>query len=184
MKEYRLFHYYDIETGPFRNLSQLPAEDAQAVSDRLRSEGRTFAGRRSTDYMLVRRELEARARELFIQKGGRPRNAYPHYLTLGACEWLETWYEKPGFVEVPWGEIAEESISFTYGDLFPTMRYRDDKPYRRQVYTKQEIVTVIERFGWPQAWNKQGEHGPERYIEAQVWDERAIHRFLNATTRK
>ncbi|MNP39961.1 hypothetical protein D3C76_1335580 [compost metagenome] len=50
------------------------------------------------------------------------------------------------------------------------MRYLDGKPYREQVYTKQEIFKIIEQFGLPQEWNKDGKNGPERYIEVQIWD--------------
>ncbi|MGO4373544.1 hypothetical protein AB4Z21_22815 [Paenibacillus sp. MCAF20] len=79
---------------------------------------------------------------------------------------------------IPWDEFLEESISFTYGDLFPTMRYGDGKPYRKQVYTKAEITEIIKQFGFPQDWNVNGDHGPERYIEVQVWDEDVIKRYF------
>lgn len=72
------------------------------------------------------------------------------------------------------GDLSANSVSFTYGDLFPTMRYTDDKPYRKQVYTKDEILDVIQSYGWPQEWNQLGNLGPERYIEVQVWNERMI----------
>lgn len=71
------------------------------------------------------------------------------------------------------------TISFTYGDLFPTMRYKDGKPYRGKVYLKNEILRLVDEYGWPQEWNKDGDYGPERYIEAQVWDDRVIRLFLN-----
>ncbi|WP_249281057.1 hypothetical protein [Paenibacillus sp. 7516] len=57
------------------------------------------------------------------------------------------------------------------------MRYSDDKPYRKQVYTKDEILQVIQNYGWPQEWNRNGERGPERYIEVQVWDELIIQPY-------
>lgn len=71
----------------------------------------------------------------------------------------------------------EDSISFSYGDLFPTMCYEDDRPYRKQVYTQAEIVTVIDKFGLPQEWNSKGDKGPERYIEVQIWDEEVIEQY-------
>jgi len=39
--------------------------------------------------MMIRRELERKAYEQFISKGGKPTKRYPHYMTLGACTWLE-----------------------------------------------------------------------------------------------
>jgi hypothetical protein len=58
------------------------------------------------------------------------------------------------------------------------MRYKDGKPYREQVYTKGEIFSIIDKYGYPQDWNKDGSKGPERYIEAQVWDEETLKNYL------
>lgn len=60
----------------------------------------------------------------------------------------------------PVASFSPECISFTYGDLFPAMRYPDGKPYRGQVYLLAEIREAISLFGWPQEWNALG---PERY---------------------
>lgn len=169
-----LYHYYDAEIGPFRNLSGLSSEEANRVSQQLRQEVGAFASKRSEDYLSIRKELETKARNLFIAKGGRPRNAYPHYMTLGKCDWLMTWYKNPACLAIDWKAFAEDSISFSYGDLFPTMRYEDDRPYRKQIYTRAEIITVVDEFGWPQDWNSRGDQGPERYIEVQIWDEEVI----------
>lgn len=174
----QLYHYYDSDLGPFRNLSALPEAEAQDMLDDIRRKGMVFASKRSGDYMLVRRQLEARARSLFVEKGGKPVLSYPHYLTLGPCEWLKSWYKRGEVLTIPWEALDPAIVSFTYGDLFPTMRYRDDKPYREVVYRKDEIVELIERYGWPHIWNAEGTRGPERYIEAQVWDERAIRPFM------
>jgi hypothetical protein len=175
---YSLFHYFDTDIGPFKNLSELSIEDAIELSNRLRRERMTFASQRSADYIIIRRELEQLARNQFIVKGGNPKNSFPHYFTLGPCDWLESWYRKPGMISIPLNEFLEESISFTYGDLFPTMRFQDNKPYRKQVYTKNEINEIIKQFGLPQEWNNLGDKGPERYIEVQVWDEDVIKRSL------
>ncbi|CAH1207132.1 hypothetical protein PAECIP111890_02931 [Paenibacillus sp. JJ-223] len=168
------YHYYDKRFGPFRNLSSLSEREAETVTAGLREEGRNFASRRSADYMVVRRKLERRARELFIAKGGRPMNPYPHYLTLGACDWLESWYAEPDRIKIGWEQLRADAVSFTYGDLFPTMRYEDGKPYRKKIYTKAEILDVVHTYGWPQDWNRNGDQGPERYIEVQIWDEDLI----------
>jgi hypothetical protein len=173
-----LYHYFDLDTGPFRNLSELPIDEAFEISNRLRQEGTTFASQRSDDYIIIRREIETLARNHFLTKGGKPKSSFPHYMTLEACEWLETWYRKPGVLSIPWDEFLEESISFTYGDLFPTMRYQDHKPYRKQIYTKNEIIEIINQFGFPQEWNKIGDKGPERYIEVQIWDEEIIKKYM------
>jgi hypothetical protein len=174
---YTMYHYFETDLGPFRNLSKLSMDDAIEISKQIREVGEIFASQRAEDYLFVRRDLERLAREAFISKGGKPINDFPHYMTLGPCDWLATWYKKPGNITIDWNDISQELISFTYGDLFPTMRYQDEKPYRKQVYTKNEIVEVIKEFGMPQAWNKNGDKGPERYIEVQIWDEEVIKKF-------
>ncbi|MGC6587205.1 hypothetical protein ACPV3A_19910 [Paenibacillus sp. Dod16] len=155
-----LYHYYDAATGPFRNLSALSIEEAKQVQRRLQQNKNMFASQRGDDYIVIRRGLESRARE-----------------TLGPCEWIKQWYQSGREVKIPLDDVDPEMISFTYGDLFPTMRFKDDKPYRGKVYLKNEILRLVDEYGWPQEWNKDGNQGPERYIEVQVWDDRVIGLF-------
>ena len=117
---------------------------------------------------------------MFIDKGGNPKKQYPHYMTLGECEWIREWYKEGCVLQVDLEEFSPEILSFTYGDLFPTMRYKDGKEYREQVYTKEEIMELINRYGLPQQWNPEGKAGPERYIEVQVWDDEVINTYLQA----
>ncbi|TBL67462.1 hypothetical protein [Paenibacillus thalictri] len=175
-----LYHYYEAKNGPFNNLSALSNDEAQKVIDHIRLEGKVFASKRSEDYLIVRRELEEKVRDYFIRKGGKPKKIYPHYMTLGECNWLKEWYTNGKELKIDIEEFDPESISFTYGDLFPTMRYKDGKPYREKLYLKDEIIKLIEIYGLPQEWNKDGKNGPERYIEVQVWDDEVIGRFLKA----
>lgn len=171
-----LFHYFESSQGPFRNLSSLSHEEAVKIMRQLKEKD-VFASRRAKDYLLIRRELENRACRMFVEKGGKPRSSFPHYLTLGPCEWLKSWYKEGMELIIPLSEIDDDIISFTYGDLFPTMRFKDGKPYREQIYRKSEIITIIEKYGYPQQWNKDGEKGPERYIEVQIWDDEIVHKY-------
>ncbi|SEO93743.1 hypothetical protein [Paenibacillus sp. OV219] len=176
---YTLYHYYEQDIGPFRNLSSLPTEEADQIMNRIRLAGNQFASRRSPDYMSIRRDVERMARSLFTDKGGQPRSLFPYYFTLEACQWLESWYTIPCKLSISLDELPDDRISFTYGDLFPTMRYEDGKPYRKQVYTKSEIAALVDQYGLPQIWNSNGDHGPERYIEFQLWDDEIIDQFVN-----
>ncbi|MBD2863053.1 hypothetical protein [Paenibacillus oceani] len=173
-----LYHYYEADLGPFRNLSGLNRSEARLIMEELRKDSVLFASRRPDGYMDIRRELEAKARAMFIQKGGMPVLSYPHYMTVGECAWIKEWYRDGREIRIPLGEFAGSSISFTYGDLFPTMRYKDGKPYRENVYTKREIEELIARHGLPQQWNPDGQGGPERYIEVQVWDDAVLRRYM------
>jgi len=44
-----------------------------------------------------------------------------------------------------------------------------------------EILEVIEKYGYPQEWNKNGEYGPERYIEVHVWSDETLKRWYNVS---
>jgi hypothetical protein len=169
-----LYHYYDESTGPFRNLSDLEPSEAEQVLADMKQNGKWFAGQRSEDYMAIRRELEAKARRMFMDKGGKPVRRTPHYMTVGPCPWLLSWYPNGRELFIPTEAFDPLTVSFTYGDLFPTMRYQDNKPYRQKVYTLDEIENIIRQYGLPQEWNADGLLGPERYIEAQIWDDEPL----------
>ena len=175
-----LYHYFDKRTGPFRNLSELLPAQARDVLDAIRAKQEGFASQRDEAYLTRRAELEQLARELFIEKGGKPIRTVPHYMVVGACPWLLTWYEEADFIKIPIAAFDTDTVSFTYGDMFPTFspRVNDGKEYRNRVYRYEEIVTLIEKYGLPQPWNQDGQHGPERYIEAQVWSEEPIGRYI------
>lgn len=172
------YHYFERDSGPFKNLSELVRMDAEQIMKNLQLENRTFAAKRPPDYLQIRREVEEKIRELFIQKGGEPTKRFPHYFILGECPWVKNWYREGMELKIPINDFNPKSVSFTYGDSFPAMRFQDGKPYRGQVYTFKEILKVIEQYGLPQSWNAEGKYGPERYIEVQVWDDSPIDFYL------
>jgi len=166
-----LSHYYEASRGPFRNLSDLSLEQAQEILRRIREKEGTFAGERTEGYLAIRRDLEKQVRQRFIAKGGAPHRVRPHYMILGSCPWVKSWYQEGCELRIPLSNFDPSILSFTYGDTFPTMRYEDGKPYRKQVYTLAELPVLIAAYGLPQAWNSEGKMGPDRYIEAQIWDD-------------
>ena len=174
----RLYHYYDCRRRPFRSLSNLPPGEAEAVLNEIRRAGEGFASRRAEDYLSIRRAQEAYVRDPFIDKGGAPMCARPHYMILGSCEWVRSWYEVGCDLSIPLDRVHPQHVSFTYGDTFPAMRFADGKPYRRQVYTLFELPGLVERYGLPQSWNPDGAGGPDRYIEAQVWCDEPLREWL------
>ena len=52
--------------------------------------------------------------------------------------------------------------------------------YGENLSKKQGIYLwiLIEQYGLPQDWNEQGDKGPERYIEVQVWDDKPLMKYL------
>jgi hypothetical protein len=173
-----IVHYYEASQGPFRSLSDLPLQEAESILQRIRQEGIAFASQRSTDYLDIRKSLEERIRRLFIEKGGQPKRLRPHYFILGHCDWVKSWYCDGQEVQVLLKTVNPHVISFTYGDSFPAMRYQDGKPYRGQVYILEELPALLAQYGLPQVWNPEGKSGPERYIEAQVWDNEPVRGYL------
>jgi hypothetical protein len=166
-----LTHYYENATGPFSNLSMLPPEQAEEILEQIRRDGNRFASQRSSDYLKKRLALEDRIRKLFEEKGGKPGLKRPHYFIVGTCPWLKHWYMHGQEIQIKLASLPESCVSFTYGDSFPAMNYQDGKPYRGQVYVASELEELVRQYGLPQEWNPDGSGGPERYIEAQVWDD-------------
>jgi len=173
-----LYHYYDCSKKPFLNLSDLAQSEAEVVLQQIRQNEHSFASKRTKDYLATRHKLEVQIRNLFIEKNGKPQRETPHYMILGRCDWVKSWYTEGCELFMPLANFKPEHISFTYGDTFPTMRFLDDKPYRKQVYTLAELPDIIEEFGLPQKWNPEGKHGPERFIEAQIWDDTVLEEQL------
>jgi hypothetical protein len=172
-----IIHYYEASQGPFKSLSDLSLKEAESILQRIRQEGVVFASKRNLDYLGIRKALEERIYALFIEKGGQPKRFRPHYFILGNCDWVKSWYREGREIMIPLRSIDSKVISFTYGDSFPAMRFQDGKPYRGKVYTMEELFEVIKQYGIPQVWNSEGKFGPDRYIEAQVWDDMPVKKF-------
>ena len=64
-----LYHYYDKNIGPFRNLSDLPVEDANRVLKDIEiNKPNAHCAKRNSDYMQMRLYYENILREEFIKK--------------------------------------------------------------------------------------------------------------------
>lgn len=174
-------HYYEAREGPFHSLSDLEMARAELVLEEIRRQGQRFASKRPADYLANRLAVEKQVRALFTARGGRPRRAHPHYFILGESSWLKSWYIEGKCIQISITDLAPECVSFTYGDSYPAMRFKDGKPYRGKVYTFAELPSLVEQYGLPQEWNPEGDLGPERYIEAQVWYDEIIQRYREAT---
>ncbi|WP_022752773.1 hypothetical protein [Butyrivibrio fibrisolvens] len=172
-----LYHYFDKKTGSFRNLSDLSEEEARKVLLSIKSEKpETMCAKRQDSYIADRRRFEEILRNEFLKKGGIIERKAPHYLVVGECPWLQSWFEDCDHIVIDTDVLDLRTVSFTYGDSHPTFsdRVNDGKEYRKKIYTYDEIIGVIGRYGLPQDWNPDGEYGPERYVEAHVWSDRGI----------
>lgn len=174
-----LYHYFEKSKEPFLSLSALPMEEAVDIQTKLIAENKTFAAQRNERYLTRRKELEKLVYKLFIEKGGKPEKETPHYFVIGECKWLATWYEQADYIKIPISEFDLQTVSFTYGDTFPTFssNINDGMEYRNTVYTYEETLKIIEKYGMPQdKWDKPVFAQP-CYIEAQVWSDDPVLRY-------
>lgn len=174
-----LYHYYEKRKGPFINLSELSDEEAKRIQDDLRDEKKVFAGQRNEEYLARRKYLEQLVRDMFIKKGGRPERKTPYYMVIGECPWLATWYEEGTYIRIPVTDFDINTLSFTYGDTFPTFsdRVTDDYEFRRNVYTYDEILKIIDKYGLPQNDWKDPVFAQPAYVEVQVWSDDPISKY-------
>ncbi|HBN83231.1 MAG TPA: hypothetical protein DDZ89_05250 [Clostridiales bacterium] len=175
-----LYHYFDKSIGPFISLSDLPTDEAKSILETIKITRPTSqSAKRHDKYVEFRRNCENIIRAEFLKKGGLIHRSSPHYMVIEHSPWLSTWFENSGFVKIPIEEFDVRTISFTYGDSMPTFSptVNDGKEYRHQLYTYDEILLIIEKYGLPQDWNNDGKYGPERYIEAHIWSDETIKNY-------
>ena len=172
-----LYHYFDKKTGPFQNLSDLSEEEANHILSSIKeNKPNTMCAKRQDSYISDRRRFEGILREEFITKGGIIERDVPHYLVVGECPWLQSWYEDCDYIKIDTSDLDLRTVSFTYGDSHPTFsdKVNDGKEYRKKLYTYEEIIKIIDKYGLPQDWNPDGKYGPERYVEVHVWSDKGI----------
>ncbi|MBP3476046.1 MAG: hypothetical protein J6K48_06975 [Lachnospiraceae bacterium] len=175
-----LYHYYNRNTKPFMNLSDLAIEEANFLLDQIRlTKPASFCAQRPSDYMKKRLYYERILREEFQKKGGRIVRNAPHYMIVEQSAWLSSWYDDCAYIKIPIEEFDIRTLSFTYGDSHPTFsdRVNDGKEYWKKLYTYDEILGIIDKYGLPQDWNSDGAFGPERYIEVHIWSDETIERY-------
>jgi hypothetical protein len=176
-----LYHYFDKRTGPFKSLTTVSKEEAQKVMEQIKQERpNSQCASRHDKYVQYRHNCEAILRREFAAKGGIMEIETPHYMVVEHSPWLSTWFEQCDFLKIPVEEFDLRTVSFTYGDSMPTFSdsVNDGKEYRKKLYTYDEILQVIDKYGLPQDWNDDGAHGPERYIEVHVWSDETIKKYL------
>ena len=119
-------------------------------------------------------KVEARLRELFVARGGKPRRCHPFYLVLGESPWFRDLNANQNELKIPLSELDPETTSLTYPDSFIALS-RDDKPYYNKVFLLSEMSELVTRFGIPEndhvvPYERYWETDFELYIEVQLWD--------------
>lgn len=176
-----LYHYYDASMKPFQNLSDIPIDKAKKIlMDIALKKPNTQCAKRADEYMELRHYYEGILKCEFIKKGGNIQREVPHYMVVEQSPWLASWFENCAFIKISIEEFDKSTVSFTYGDSHPTFssKVNDGKEYRNKLYTYDEILGIIAKYGYPQDWNDNGEYGPERYIEAHIWSDDVIGKYM------
>ena len=52
-----------------------------------------------------------------------------------------------------------------------------------RLYSYEEILKIIDKYGLPQIWNPDFKYGPECYIEVQIWTDRGLEKWLKDEER-
>jgi hypothetical protein len=177
---YSLYHYYEKSRGPFRTLSDLAQEESVRIHTLLESENQIFAARSDHGrYMENRRIVEQRAYAAFLRRGGKPHRRNPYYMVLAQeeSEECKSWFHDCGIVKIPLDAFDPLTVSFTYGDSFPTFKPIFEEEPEYPLYLKHEIFAVIEKRGMPPVRTESMSWLEPSYIEAQVWSGETIARY-------
>ena len=180
-----LHHYFNKMNGPFRSVSELPAEEARKVFDSMASyitekEGGVYNPDQVTDEFIVNRhrlrcDLENEIRQRFINKNGNVQRKYPYYLILAEDVMpdkpLLEFYKNGDYITIPVEEFDMTTVSFTYGDSFAQYYHTEGSKYEL-VYTYDEILDIIEKHGWvsknDDGWG---------FVEAQLWSDLQVNKY-------
>lgn len=182
-----LYHFYDKTRGPFLTVSDLPAEEAIKENKRVQrlraeKEGREYDENEVDEYCWIpegRHRQEDRMRQIFVAKGGIAHRKYPYYMVFRNEDMSdEADFYDGNCIKIPVEGFDMSTVSFTYGD---SMQHADpgpfnDMPYKNQVYTYDEILIIINEYGWIKKsddWN----WSMPCYIEAQLWSDVPIERY-------
>ena len=184
---YCLYHFFDKTRDLLITLSDLPAEEAIKANNRIQrlraeKEGREYDENQVDEYHWMpegRHRLENKMREKFVAKGGKIDRHYPYYAILRNDDMSdEAGFHDGNHIKISVEEFDMSTVSFTYGD---SMQHADpgpfnDKPYKYQVYTYDEILKIIKEYGWityRDDWN----WNMPCYIEAQLWSDVPIEKY-------
>lgn len=188
-----LLHVYRRGSEPFRTLSALPEIEALRIMQRLYMEGSIFweRFRDPKGYLEFRRNVEQALGESFRNKGGRPVDRHPIYLVVGNPRWMQTASDRKTLettetLRVPLSVLNQDTVSFTYPDSMVSALIAIEKnpayyepEYHGQVFTLSEMSEIIEQRGLPgEGWETRMPPHYAHYIEAQVWDRKALTEYL------
>ena len=170
MEKLYITHYYYPGTDPWKNIMDLPEEEAFRMAGILAKEhpDTTSFGRFADfeNYYPARKKADAFVRESFIRSGGNPKLQHPYSFTLLECEYLRKWFDSSDKIIIDLEDIPDDQISFTLGDSCALMIHGNEPV----VLTKKNLLERIKACnGSVEEFFKES-LGKYAYVEAQLWD--------------
>ncbi|MHC1548791.1 hypothetical protein [Phyllobacterium sp. K27] len=185
-------HYFLASSKPFRNLSDVPESEIDAVisdlSNGAGAQSKRVFGRR---YMKLRKLTEEKLRRLFIEAGGKPERLAPHYLVLGTSDWFKGLSAETLELRIGLDVLSEDIVSATYADSFTAMGFGplfglpyEEKVYHNRVFKLADLPGLIAEHGLPADLIDPDYQGYanrpfEKYIEIQIWSDDPVRQFLD-----
>ena len=162
-------HYYYPGTDPWKNIMNLPEEEAFAMAANLAATHPdiTSFGRFADfeNYYPNRKKADEYVRDIFIRLGGKPKLQHPYSFTLMECEYLRKWFDSSEKIVFDLSDIPDEQVSFTLGDSCALIVHGEEPV----VLTKEMLLDSIRNSGSVNAFLKQS-LGKYAYVEVQLWD--------------
>lgn len=188
-------HYHRADRLPFLNLSDLPAAELTSVLADLGSPAsRALSARRfGPRYMELRQATEARARQLFIDRGGRPRRSAPHYFVLGSSAWFAGLHIDVAEVRLPLVDLPPDVTSATAGDSISALGLgvplgvpAPDPAGADRVYRLSELPRLWARRvpsndvvpAHPAGYRGHQQTLVDAYVEIQLWSDEPVRGYL------
>ena len=185
--EIYLKHYCHINNEPLKNITQLPENEALALSKKLRDENPCGAHSRFgpifdkafAEYYNNRKVVEKCLYERFIAKGGKPQNKSPYYFFVNDWGQFHTDYivgeinnGTANIMEIRLQDIDIFDVSFVLGDSMTVVKSHDwDGLFLKDTLTE----AIISHGGYDNYFAVIKSQYP--YIEAQLWTDKYHHLF-------
>jgi len=169
MDKLYITHYYFPGTDPWKNIMNLPEEEAFRVAEKLASEhpDTTSFGRFADfkNYYPDRKKADGFVRDAFIKLGGKPKLLHPYSFVINECEYLRQWFDTNDKIVFDLEDIPEDQVSFTLGDSCALLIHGKVPT----VLTKAMLLEGIRACGSVEKYFQES-LGKYAYVEVQLWD--------------
>lgn len=186
-------HYYLPDRTPFRSLSELEEPlltelMRELIAQRHQGRHHRLFGR---TYMDMRRIVEARLYRKFVEAGGRPERASPHYFVLGESAWFGGLAPGMREVRLSLDALPDGQTSITYPDSFAAMEVapefglpHEPRPYHGLIFRLDQLTELVDTYGLPRSEPDENYTGyelrtAEKYVEVQLWSDEPIRAYVS-----